>query len=252
MVAQGPPQQQGEPLPCLLQEAALEAPEVHGHQRLSGEVVPVLAVVGGEAAALPFPLDVLLLHDALQQAVPVDPAHAPGHAAVVAEGLAQVVAHHGVLEAVGAVGVVGQVVVEHPVGLGAVVVVGVDNREGAVYQFPGRQHRVGGAPGLGPAGGNGHVAHHVLHFLEGVADLHPPADPAAHQGAEVGLQLPVDDKNNLLKPGPPGVIDGIVDEALPTAAYAVHLLQAAVSAAHAGSQNDQNRFFHRVVSSICM
>ena len=187
-----------------------------------------------------------LLH-LLQQPVRAQVADAPGDAAVLGDGLAQAVAHHGILEAVRPVPVVGEVVVDDTEGLRAVVVVGIDDRKGPVDELPGGQHRVGSAPGLLPAQGDAVSPGKALQLLEGVGRVHAPADARAHQLPEVRLQFPVDDKDNLLESGPPGIVDGVVDNALSVSAHGVHLLEAAVAAAHAGSQDDQNRFLHMQV-----
>ncbi len=148
MASQGAAEKKGKALLRLLEKALLKAPEVHGHKSVPRQLVPGLPAVGGKASSLAVLLNALLLHDVLQHAVLTHPAHAPGDAAVLGEGLPQAVAYHGVLEAVGTVRVMGQIVVQDPECLGAVVVVGVDDGKGAVDQMAGRQHRVGGSPGL--------------------------------------------------------------------------------------------------------
>ena len=147
----------------------------------------------------------------------------------------------------------GQIVVQHPEGFRAVIVVGVDDREGTVDTVSGGQHGMGSAPGLDPAVRDIQALRQVFQALEGIAHRHAPADPIAYRPAEVGLHLPGDDENDGLKPGAPGVKNGIVDQTLSAAAHAVHLLQAAVPAAHSGGQDDQNRFLHRYLPpSVCI
>ena len=103
---------------------------------------------------------------------------------------------------------------------------------------------MGGPPGLLPAKGDAVALGQVVHALEGVAHLHALADAPAHGFTEILLQLLLDDKDNRFKPGPPGVVDRVVNDALPITAHRVHLLESAIPAAQPGGQDDQNRFFH--------
>ena len=145
----------------------------------------------------------------------------------------------------------GEVVVDLPEGLGTVVVVGVDDREGPVDEAAGAEHRLPGAEGLGPPFGHGVGGGQVVQRLEGVFHLHQAGQPVPDHRAEIGLVLPADDEDDLLKAGAPGVVDGIVDDDLPARAHRVELLHAAVAAAHPGSQYDQYGFCHKMTSFAC-
>ena len=141
----------------------------------------------------------------------------------------------------------GQVVVDHPEGLGAVVVVRVDDGKGPVDQLPGAEHRLPGAKGLGPAFRHGVGGGQVLQRLEGVLHLHQVGQPVPDHLPEVGLVLLADDEDHLFKTGAPGVVDRVVDDDLPARAHGVELLHSAVAAAHPGSQHDQYGFVHKSV-----
>ena len=54
----------------------------------------------------------------------------------------------------------------------------------------------------------------------------------------------LDDEHHRLKAGAAGVVNGIVDDELAVAAHGVHLLEAAVAAAHTRGHDHQNGFVH--------
>ena len=138
----------------------------------------------------------------------------------------------------------GQIAVNFPEGLGAIVVVGVDDGEGAVHHLPGGQGGVGGAPGLLPLRRDGVALRQVLFQLVCVADVHGFGYPVADAALEVLLDLGLDDEDHRLKARPAGVVDGVVDDKLAVVSHGVQLFKAAVPAAHAGSHDDQDWLFH--------
>ena len=58
----------------------------------------------------------------------------------------------------------------------------------------------------------------------------------------IGLEGLADDIDDLAEAGFHGVVDGIVDDGFSVGAEAVHLLESAVAAAHAGGQDEKGRF----------
>ncbi len=103
----------------------------------------------------------------------------------------------------------GEVAVNLPEGLGAIVVVGVDDGEGAVHHVPGGQGGVGGAPGLPALLRNAVALRQVLLELVGVADVHGLGYPVADAALEVLFDLGLDDEDHRLKARPAGVVDGV-------------------------------------------
>ena len=177
-------------------------------------------------------------------------AHAPGHGAVFRDGVFQQVAHHDILVHIPVL-VGGQIVVNFPEGFRAIVVVGVDDGEGAVHHVPSRQSGVSGAPGLLALLRNGIALRQVLLELVGVADVHGPGHPFADAALEVLLDLGLDDEDHRLEARPAGVVDGVVDDHLVVLAHRVQLLEPAVAAAHASGHDDQNRLFaHHLPSPL--
>ena len=101
--------------------------------------------------------------DVYKRQVLVEGTDAPGHAAVLRDGVPEQVAHHAVVVYL-AVGVGGKIVVDDLEGLGAVVIVRIDDGEGAVEIGLCRQHGVAGAPRLDAALGDG-VALSLIHIF---------------------------------------------------------------------------------------
>ena len=202
----------------------------------------MLAVLGEvDAAGVLFHTGTLV--NAGEMTLAVGDADAPGDAAVVRHGLAKLVAHHVVI-----VGVlilrVAEGVVNHTVGGGAVIVVGVDDRKGRVADgLTGAQNRVAGAPWLGASLRDGVAGGDIVQLLIGVTDLHGAFfQPLAHGLHEVLADGFLDDDNGGIETGFVGVIKGIVQNRFALTSHRVDLLQSAVAATHTGGHNDENRF----------
>ena len=138
----------------------------------------------------------------------------------------------------------GQVIVHHPEGLGAVVVVGVDDRERTVDEVLCCQHGVAGAPGLDAPLRDGKACGQFVQLLEGVFHVHSLGHAVADGGLERRLDLMLDDEDHRLKACAAGVVERIVHDDLAVRAHRVDLLHAAVAAAHAGRHDHQYRFVH--------
>ena len=212
-----------------------EAEEVHADGGVGGQGVHaavgvlVLDAVGGAA-------DAGALGHADEQAVGVGFADAAADGAVLAERVLEAVAHHAVASC-GAVE--GLEVARHDLeGVAAVEVVGVDDGEGLMDGVLGHEDGVVGAPGLLASFGDGEAGRQLVEFLEDI--LHGDA-VAVVVGIDVLLELlgegAADDEDHFAEAGADGVVDAVVEDGLAVRAYAVHLLQSAVAAAHAGSQN---------------
>ena len=227
----------------LVQEALAKAPQIHAHRGITRQVGPACAAVLGVVHAVCIGLDAGALGHAVQGAVRVGHAHAAGHAAVLRHRVAEQVAHHAVV-VIAAVLVGGQVIVHHPERLGAVVVIGVDHRKGAVDEVLGGQHGVAGAPGLDPAFRHGVAGRQLFQLLESVFHVHGLGHPVADGGLEGLLDLMLDDKDHGLEACAAGVVERIIHDDLSVGAHRVDLLHAAVTAAHTCRHHDQYRFVH--------
>ena len=188
-------------------------------------------------------LDAGVLGDAAEGAVLVEGADAPGHAAVLRDGVPEQVAHHAVVVDL-AVGVGGKIVVDDLEGLRAVVIVRIDDGEGAVKIGLCRQHGVAGAPWLDAALGDGVALGQLIQLLERILHVHRLGDPLADGGFEGVLDFVLDNKDDRLKACAAGVVQGIVHDDLTAGPHRVDLLHPAVAAAHAGRHDHQNRFVH--------
>ena len=227
----------------LVQEALAKAPQVHAHRGITRQVGPACAAVLGVVHAVCIGLDAGALGHAVQGAVRVGHTHAAGHAAVLRHRVAEQVAHHAVV-VIAAVLVGGQVIVHHLERLGAVVVIGVDHRKGAVDEVLGGQHGVAGAPGLDPAFRHGVACGQLFQLLESVFHVHGLGHTVADGGLEGILDLVLDHKDHGLKAGPACIVKGIIHDDLAVGAHRVDLLHAAVTAAHTCRHHDQYRFVH--------
>ena len=90
----------------------------------------------------------------------------------------------------------------------------------------------------------------ILNILESVFELQEGPDAAADDLLEVLGHLPFDDAHGLLEPGPLGIEQGEVHDHVAFLVHRVHLLQAAVPAAHAGCHDDENGFLHFPIPPI--
>ena len=130
------------------------------------------------------------------------------------------------------------------VGVGAVEVVGVDDREGLAHDPAGGADGVGGSPGLAPALGGGEALREVVEALEGEGGFGFSLELGEDLGAEVVLEVLADDEDDLAEAGADGVVDGVVEDGLAVGAHGVELLEAAVAAAHAGGEDEEGGRVH--------
>ena len=179
----------------------------------------------------------------MQGAVGFGHTHAAGHAAVLGDGVPEQIAYHAVV-VIAAVLVGGQVIIHHPEGLRAVIIIGIDDRKGAVDEILCSQNGVAGAPGLDTALRHGKACGQLVQLLEGVFHLHRLGHPLADGRFEGVLDLMLDDKDHRLKACAAGIVKGIVHDDLTIGAHRVDLLHAAVTAAHASRHDHQYRFLH--------
>ena len=101
-----------------------------------------------------------------------------------------------------------------------------------------------GAEGLGAALGNGVALRQLGQLLVSIADLHGSlGKPCAHGVHEIPLDGFLNNNHNGLKARLVCVIDGIVQNCFPLAAHGIDLLQTAITAAHTGGHDNENRFF---------
>ena len=117
----------------------------------------------------------------------------------------------------------GQVVVDFLKGLGAVVVIGVDDGEGPMDQTAGGHDGMTGAPGLGAPVGDGVSGGHIGQLLKGVFHRHVPGQAVADGGVKGVFQLRLNDEHHGFKARAAGVKDGVVDDQLTVRAHGVDL-----------------------------
>lgn len=219
-----------------------EAPEVHGDDVVFADCTfaaseAIADDVSGVAA-----LDVDDFFDVGEVACGVGGADATIDAAVVGEGVFEVVADDGVVG--GVVGEGGEEVGGGLVGVGAVEVVGVDDGEGFVDDVASGADGVGGAPGFFAVGGEGEAVGEVVEFLEGVVDCDFFGEAGADSFFEGFGEVLADDEDDFTEPGANGVEDGVVEDGFAVGAHGVHLFEASVAGAHSGGEDEECGFGH--------
>jgi len=219
----------------------VEAPEIHGYKAFfaKGVALAVVAEVSGPTIGLA--LDFEAFVDLGEQALLVGGGYAPIDGAVFGEGIAQDIADHGE----GRGGTVFAQEAGHSVeGVGAVVVVGIDDGEGLLYRGAGYQHGVGGAPGFFAEFGIDARRHKAVFFLEHVCYRNAAFEAIADFFFKRGFDVFANNKDYFAEAGADGVVDGILYDGFLVGAYAVYLLEAAIAAAHAGGEDNETRLTH--------
>ena len=108
-----------------------------------------------------------------------------------------------------------------------------------------------GTPRLHTALRHDDAFRHIGELLEHPLDLHILGSLLEHGLLEIGEEFFLDDEHGLLKTCPPGVKQGKVDDLFPTGPHRVNLLQSTITAAHAGSHNNQYGFAHNDPPFLC-
>ena len=168
----------------------------------------------------------------VQSAVGFGHAYAAGHAAVLGDSVPEQIAYHAVV-VIAAVLVGGQVIIHHPEGLRAVIIIGIDDCKRAVDEVLCSQNGVAGAPGLDTALRHGKACGQLIQLLEGVFHVHGLGYTLADGCLESILDLMLDNKDHRLKACAAGIVKGIIHDHLTVRPHRVDLLHAAVAAAHA-------------------
>ena len=164
-----------------------------------------------------------------------------------ADGVAQQITHHGGLSLLRQAA---QLLIDGPVRIHAVIVVGIDNAEGLLDIGPRAQHGVGGAEGLGAPGRHGIERRQTGIVLHGIADLHRLPVPGRQAGNAVAAQrahqvhhVVLDDEYDLGEACPNSVVNGVFHEDFAAGAYPVNLFISAIAGAQP-SRHDDKRCFH--------
>ena len=115
----------------------------------------------------------------------------------------------------------------------------------------GHQDGMGGPPGLDALGIEGEAGRNPVKFLGDENEFEGRSVHGLHTrvlgfdgGFHIGLEILADDIDHFAKPRLDGVMNGIVDDGFAMGAQTVHLLQAAITAAHTGCKNKKCRFHY--------
>lgn len=109
-----------------------------------------------------------------------------------------------------------------------------------------------GAEGLDAAFRDAVACGELVKLLVSIADFHGGRCQAlAHSGHKIFFNGLFDKDDGSAESGLIGIINGVVQDGLSVAAQGINLLESAVTAAHPGSKDDENRFIHnRMLLSV--
>ena len=189
--------------------------------------------------------DLRQLLDVGQMAGGIGLADAAGDGAMFGEGVLEREAHHGVSR--GLIGEGGEVAAQRRVGIPAVEVIGVDDREGCVHGIACAEDGMGGAPRLFTADWNREAGGQLVDRLEGKADFDPAGELRGDAFAEILLEVRTDDEDHLAEASAESVEHRVVQDGLAGGAHRVDLLESTVAATHAGGEDEEGGFHVRGV-----
>ena len=167
------------------------------------------------------------------------------HRSLIREGVYQPIARHAQLQFPVFLVRCGQKAVQLLKRLGAIVVVGIDDRKRLPQHIGAAHHRMCGTPRLLPSIRNGIALRQIGHTLVGIFYLRlgvPPPDPLLKNLSVFRLNDADDPTEACFH----RIVNGIINDQFPVRAYRFRLLQSAVAAAQTCRHNDQCRFLHIV------
>ncbi len=158
------------------------------------------------------------------------------------ERVGQAVCHHGIAVIIALRR--GEEPGQDGIRLRAVEIVGIDNRKAALKGLPGTPDSMSGTPGLLPRRRTNKGGGQIIQALADVVGLHPALQLTGKMLPQRLLELFTDNENHLIKTGAPGVKNRVVQHKFALGAYRVHLFNAAITAAHAGGQDQKTGGAH--------
>ena len=139
-----------------------------------------------------------------------------------------------------------QLLVDRPVRINAVIVIGIDDAAGLMHHIRRAQQGVNRTKGLRPLRRDvvkrrhgGKILKGVRHFHRTAVQRRPPGHRIAAQLAHHFLHLRLDDKHYFIESGPQRIINGVLHQNFPVGADSIHLLAAAVAGTQSRRHNDQ-------------
>ncbi len=121
----------------------------------------------------------------------------------------------------------------------SVKVIGIGDGERPGDGFPGGVDGVAGPPGFLPVRREGETGREIPEPLVDEFDLQFPGQGRAEMLRESPLVFRLDDKDRPGEPGPPGVVEGVIEDNLAGRPDRIDLFQSAVAAPDPGGQDDQ-------------
>ena len=222
----------------LVDEAEREGPEVHGDDDVFFDEAgtPIKSATFDLLFAFTGDIDHFL--HSLKEAIG-GLADAPVDGPVIGKGADEVVAYEGVvcLAIIRVSG--GEEAGGLLVGVGAIEVIGIDDRKRSVEFVSGSADGVGGAPWLFAAYGEMVSFRKVGEALKGVCDIDDAGEFVTDVLFEVFGKVFADDEDDFRESGTNGVKYGVVEDGLAMRTHGIHLFEAAVTASHSSCENDK-------------
>lgn len=134
--------------------------------------------------------------------------------------------------------------VQDGVGIGAIEVVRVNNREGTLDKVTGGQNRLPGPPGFCPALRDRMPGGQVIQFLKGVINGDASFVSFTDRLAKGSFKIATDHKDNLPETGLHGIVDRIIQKRFAVGTHGIQLFETAIAAAHAGGKHEEGGCLH--------
>ena len=142
-----------------------------------------------------------------------------------------------------------EIIIQQLKSLRTVVIVGVDDRKRTVNNGTTAERRMTGTPWFGSALRHSLLGWNIRHGLIAILHFCKRTDFGADQTLKISLIFFFDNKNNFFETCTQGIINRKVNDQFTIVADGCDLLQTTKAAAHAGCQNDQRWFVHKLLLS---
>jgi len=169
-----------------------------------------------------------------QESVTAHPADATVDMTMVRKSVAKTVTHYAIIPVIG---ILCEETVKHLKGVNSIVVIGVYYPERLVNLGFRHHNSMTGSPGFLTPFRHLVSAGKVSEILKNVINLYYIPESLYKSLPELLLYITPYDKYHLAEPGPPGIIDRIINNRFAGRPDLVKLFIPAISAAHPGSKN---------------
>ena len=172
-----------------------------------------------------------------------------GHGTVFRQGVTYTEAHHSILVS-GSFWQFAQVLADYHESITVVEIITVDDQEGLLDHILAHEHCMVGSPWLDTSFRNAESLGQRIQSLEAQLTGNLILIFRQDLGTELLFEVLADDPYHLTESGLDGVVDTIVHDGLAVWSQTIELLQSAITASHASSEQKKSRF-HLLLLFIC-